>query len=529
MRFMLRAGALISAALAATVILSTAMPAEAAVIEIGPADDLIGAVNNLKAGDELVLAGGTYNLTSKFTIAVSGTAQAPIIIRAKDGEVPVITRPDANQNTIDIANNSYVVLRGLEVTSGSHGIRMDHTSFITIEDCHIHDTDDVAISANHSGSSYEGLKILRNHIHDTNNTGEGMYLGCNDNTCQMFNSLIEGNYIHNTDGPSIIQGDGIEIKEGSYNNIVRDNVIHDTNYPCIITYSTAGNGGPNILERNVLWNCGDHGIQSAADVIIRNNIIFSANADGIRNQPHQSGTPSNIVIAHNTVLKAAGNAIRSDGITGSVIIANNALYAPGGNAIQAGLNGGTITAVGNVGVGGVQGIAIGFMASGNINADFIQASLSGAPPNDVFPKAGSALIGAGDLKHVVADDFNGSARGGIADVGAYKFEPNGNPGWTIKADFKDLVMGGGGAGGGSMSGGTGGGGVGGSSSAGSGGGVGGSSGGGGMGSGGGTDPGDDAGCGCRTAGGAAGEELAWLGLGLMAAAWSVRRRAGRSA
>jgi hypothetical protein len=63
MRFRLHAGALTSAALAATVILSTAMPAEAAVINIGPADDLIGAVNNLKPGDELVLAGGTYNLT----------------------------------------------------------------------------------------------------------------------------------------------------------------------------------------------------------------------------------------------------------------------------------------------------------------------------------------------------------------------------------------------------------------------------------------------------------------------------------
>jgi hypothetical protein len=465
---------------------------------------------------------------------VSGTAQAPIIIRAKDGEVPVITRPDAGQNTINIANNSYVVLRGLEVTSGSHGIRMDHTSFITIEDCHIHDTDDVAISANYAGSSYEGLKLLRNHIHDTKNTGEGMYLGCNDNACQMFNSLIEGNYIHNTDGPTISQGDGIEIKEGSYNNIVRDNVIHDTNYPCIITYSTVGNGGPNILERNVLWNCGDHGIQSAADVIIRNNIILSANADGIRNQPHQSGTPSNIVIAHNTVLKAAGNALRSDGITGSVIIANNALYAPGGNAIQVGLNGGTVTSVGNVGVGGLQGIAMGFMASGNINMDFVQASLSGAPPNDVFPKTGSALIAAGDMTQAVADDFNGVARDGTADVGAYKFEANGNPGWTIKADFKDLVTGGGGAGGGSMSGGTGGGGVGGSSSsAGSGATTSAGSGAGGMGSGGGTDPGEDSGCGCRTAGGAAGEELSWLGLGLMAAGWSVRRsvrrRAGGSA
>lgn len=35
-------------------------------------------------------------------------------------------------------------------------------------------------------------------------------------------------------------------------------------------------GGPNVIERNVMWGCGDHGIQSAADVIIRNNIVLGS-------------------------------------------------------------------------------------------------------------------------------------------------------------------------------------------------------------------------------------------------------------
>ena len=106
------------------------------------------------------------------------------------------------------------------------------------------------ISANSSGT-YEGLKILRNHIHHTNGTGEGMYLGCNSNGCRVANSLIEGNYVHHTNGPNVSQGDGIELKEGSYGNTIRDNVIHDTNYPGIITYSTVGNGAANVIEGNV--------------------------------------------------------------------------------------------------------------------------------------------------------------------------------------------------------------------------------------------------------------------------------------
>jgi len=102
--------------------------ATAEIIEIGPGDDLIATVATLAPGDELVLQGGTYNLTQRFSVGVSGTEAAPIVIRAKDGEVPIITRPDANENTINIEDVSYVELVGLEVTSGSHGIRISSST-----------------------------------------------------------------------------------------------------------------------------------------------------------------------------------------------------------------------------------------------------------------------------------------------------------------------------------------------------------------------------------------------------------------
>lgn len=501
----------------------SAAPAAAEVIEIGPQGDLPAAVAALQPGDELVLQGGTYSIAALFTIDVSGTAQAPIVIRAKDGEVPVITRPDANQNTINIANNEYLILRGIEVTGGSHGIRINNARFITIEGCHIHDTDDVALSANVPGSSYEGLVIRRNHIHNTNNTGEGMYLGCNTNGCQVFNSLIEGNWVHDTNGPTVVQGDGIELKEGSYNNVIRDNVIHDTNYPCIITYSAVGNGAPNTIERNVLWGCGDHGIQSAADAIIRNNIILSAAADGIRSQPHQSGSPANLVIAHNTVLKAQGDALRASGIVGSVVVANNAVYAQGGNALRLEGDLTQLVVAGNVGVGSVVGAGAGFAGTGDIAADFVAASFSGTPPNDAFPAAGSALVGAGDAAHVVGDDFNGTAREGVADVGAYRFDPAGNPGWTIQAGFKDLP----GSAGSGGAGGSGAGGGGGAPGAGGGTGTGGNSTG--AGGSGGDGSGDEGGCGCRVtgAGGPVSASGAGIAAGIAAVVLGMRRRRRR--
>jgi hypothetical protein len=518
---------ILASSLAALAVIAAARSASAEVKEITPADNLIQAVSALLPGDELVLAGGTYDIPQYFAITVNGTAAAPIVIRAKDGEVPVITRPDGNQNTVNIVNSTYLVLRGLEVKGGSHGVRINNSSFVTIEGCHIHDTGDVALSANIPGAKYEGLRLLRNHIHDTNGTGEGMYLGCNSNGCQMYNSLIEGNYIHHTNAPTVDQGDGIEIKEGSYNNIVRDNVIHDTKYPCLITYSTVGNGGPNILERNLLWACGDHAIQSAADARIRNNIILGAAVDGIRNQPHQSGAPSNLEIVHNTILAPQNNAIRSDGIVGSVLIANNAVYAQGGSAIRVGGNLGALVVAGNVGQGGIQGVATGYKDGSGLGMDFVAASFNNNVPNDVFPSAGSVLVDAGDAAHVASDDFNGTARQGAADVGAYKANPGGNPGWVLQAGFKDVTGQGGSGGGGAGGSGNGGSGNGGSGNGGSGnggsgnGGSGGGDGGEGGDSGGG---GDDGGCGCRTANDRPGETgLLWL---LAPLALVAARRAG---
>lgn len=410
--------------------------AAAEVIEIGPGDNLQSAVNGLSPGDELVLQGGTYLLSSRFSVQLTGTAAAPLVIRAKEGETPVITYINNSQNVINVEYSRHVVLRGLEVTGGSHGIRINDSSFITVEECHIHDTDDVALSANVPNSTYEGLRLLHNHIHDTNHTGEGMYLGCNYDGCRMFDSLIESNYIHHTNGPSVTQGDGIEIKEGSYNNVVRDNVIHDTRYPCILTYSTVGNGGPNIIERNAMWNCGDHAIQSAADAVIRNNIILGAAQDGIRNQPHQNGAPANLVLVHNTILKANNNAIRANSITGSVVIANNVLFAQNGAAIRVSGNLSALTVSGNAGAGSLVGLSSGFDNSGAIAVDLEAASYSGAPPQDVFPAADSLLIGPADLLFLAEDDFNGTPRAGSVDVGAYRWQSRGNPGWSLSPGFK---------------------------------------------------------------------------------------------
>ena len=83
------------------------------------------------------------------------------------------------------------------------------------EKLHIHHIGGVGITANNDGCVYERLVFRGNEIHHTGGHGEAFYLGANNDAKgntpgYIFDSLVEGNYIHHLNGPGISQGDGIE-------------------------------------------------------------------------------------------------------------------------------------------------------------------------------------------------------------------------------------------------------------------------------------------------------------------------------
>ncbi len=173
--------------------------ASAADIEIFPGDSFETAVENLSPGDTLTVHAGTYIDSGRISIGVKGTQNSPVIIQAAAGEQrPLITRNpgDAAQNTINIEGAEYLTVRGLEISSnGGDGINMSaNPSYITLEDLVIHD---ISVGINFRSSMHH-ITVRRNHIYATNDTGEGMYVGCNNATCAVSESLIENNWIHDT-------------------------------------------------------------------------------------------------------------------------------------------------------------------------------------------------------------------------------------------------------------------------------------------------------------------------------------------
>lgn len=429
-------------------LVSPAASLSAATFEIFPAsggcnEEFENIANTLRPGDQLVLHGGTYSQNCRRAITVNGTAANPIIIRAADGETPLVTRPNASQNNIDIQNSSYLTIRGIKFQGGSSGVRFLGTSHhITFEGNEVLATDGNAIRMN-TGNS-DSMTVRRNHIHHTGLgsgtvEGEGMYLGCHDGSCIVTNSLIEGNYIHHTRSTSQGGNDGIEVKVGSYGNTIKDNVIHDTKlgtvqYPCIFVYG--GGSAVNVVEGNAVWNCGE-GIQVVADAVVRNNLILNASFNGITAAAH-SVNPNvrNVTIVNNTIYGHSQCLyIRWLGAT-NMILANNAVYCPGGSAINAsGLAGSSVTVRSNYLEGNLSGATIDnsrFFSGGSATSAFVNPL-----GFDLWPLPASVLIGSADANHVPTLDFNKAIRTAPYEVGAYETEglPT-NPGWKVGPGFK---------------------------------------------------------------------------------------------
>jgi len=340
------------------------------------------------------------------------------------------------QNMINI-HGSYFELRGFEITGSSTGLRLFSVDHATFEDLVIHDIGNVGITCNSTGVHCDAVEIRGCEIYNTGSAGngEGMYLGCNDNACVFSNSTVAENYVHDLGGD---QGDGIEVKTGSYGNVVRDNVIVNAKYPAITMYGFPAGAGPrNIVERNFVWGTVDHGIQVVGQVIVRNNIVVDAGNYGLYSKPSQGFDPVDVTIVNNTVYNAGGPCMKTNnwsGLSGQ-IVANNALYCPGGAAIE--INGGApeATFVANLALGSVD-------APGGVSPGTGATEDLGDPASLVFyPPAGSDLINAGNTTHAPSDDFNATPRDdGSPDIGAYERTAATNPGWTLVAGFKDAPV-----------------------------------------------------------------------------------------
>jgi hypothetical protein len=231
--------------------------------------------------------------------------------------------------------------------------------------------------------------------------GEGMYLGANYGEFIMSESVIALNHIHDCKGE---QGDGIEVKQGSWGNLIAENDIHDTQYPCITVYGTAGKP-VNIIERNLCRRSDDSAMQVQGEAIVRNNVLIGGKGSGFASLDHQ-GKSLNLQVIHNTIINT-GDAFKGSSWNAreGMVLANNILYSRDKSAMNfpKGKEGVSIT--GNIILGDApkQGTT-----RGRGLEDFVSLSWDGEK-NDATPTA-EAPFGTADAKYLIETDFKGTGR-----------------------------------------------------------------------------------------------------------------------
>ena len=371
---------------------------------------LLKAAAALRPGDRLEIGAGTYSVVPLWDLRASGTAEAPIWIEAaKDAQV-VVTRPNAKQNVLNIGQGGpvqFLCVRGIEFTGGGHGVRLGQCHQVWIDRCHIHHNDGVCLSANSGNTS--NLYLTRNHIHHGGGTAEGMYLGSHDGRKVMSESVIALNHVHDCRGS---QGDGIEVKQGSWGNLIAENHIHDCNYPCLTIYGTGGKS-PNIIERNLCYNSGDSVIQVQGEAVVRNNVFINGRNGGIASKDHE-GRTLNLQIIHNTVINR-GHAFRANSWNArtGLVLANNILYSQAGEAVHFVNGSAGVLIAGNVILGGRPRNGC---VPGRGLEDFADANWD-ATRRDVAPMPGAPFENA-DATHLTPEDFYGRPRQGRRLSGA---------------------------------------------------------------------------------------------------------------
>jgi hypothetical protein len=364
---------------------------------------LAATISTLAPGERLAIAAGTYSVDERFSIDLAGSAERPIWIVGERGVV--ITRANARQNVINVDRGRYLGLRGLEITGGDTGLKLYDCENVWIDRCRVHDTGGPGIAANSADTAW--LWFTRNTIHHTSGAGEGFYLGANKGEHVMHHSVIARNWVHSTSGK---QGDGIEVKQGSYGNRIVENLVHDTPYPCILVYGTDGRE-PNVIERNVCFGSRDNVMQVQGEAIVRNNLLMNG-LRGFASHDHQ-GRTRDLVFVHNTIVNAGRGAhlLSWSGREG-MVFANNVVYSKGGEAVRFHDGAVGVHFSHNLVLGSVVGAESGWSAGRGL-ADF-RAVTWDALQRDARPSPEGALsgvpAGADDPAWGAADDLTGAPR-----------------------------------------------------------------------------------------------------------------------
>ena len=320
-------GALTLLALAAALLAGLALPSAHAAqrtVNVATAAQLTQALQNAQPGDLILLADGVYS--GRFTLALSGTASAPITVR---GTRAAVLDGGGSGYGFYLNGVAYVRLEGFSVTNAQKGVMADRTSNSVIDGLYVHHIGEEGIHLRRFSSD----NLIQNStVVETGLTrpgyGEGIYIGsANSNwptyTDGLPDACDRNRVIGNTIGPNV-RGEAIDIKEGTADGEIRANLFDGTGLSNVNfddswidvkgnRYLIVGNRGSHALLDGFQTHVPLDGY--GRDNVFADNIA-DVGAPGYGfNIQKKDGTPMGNVVCANNQVSAAGAGVANIAVT----------------------------------------------------------------------------------------------------------------------------------------------------------------------------------------------------------------------
>ncbi len=238
-------------------------------------EELIAALENAQAGDEIILREGIYQNDkwlgewAAFYSHGEGTSEQPIVIRSEDPENPA-TISAASQNAkyaLYILGDHWII-KDLCISNAAKGIMLDNSNYSVVTGCEVYDIGDEAIHIR-DNSSY--CLIENCYIHDAGTVnpqyGEGVYIGSAYNA-EGVGFDCHYNTVRNCKFGPNIAADHVDIKEYTIGNIVEYCTFDGTG----IQNLNGGNsfaevkGNHNIIRYNTGYRNGNENVLYGFDM-----------------------------------------------------------------------------------------------------------------------------------------------------------------------------------------------------------------------------------------------------------------------